>query len=59
MNKAKFNALDQYNTSPPFTDAERAVLDYVTELTKHKKVNPVFLVALLLLLGTLLLLLSV
>ena len=40
MNQAKFDALDQYNTSPLFTDAERATLDYVTELTKHKKVNP-------------------
>ena len=34
MNQDKFNALEQYNTSPLFTDAERAVLDYVTELTK-------------------------
>ena len=25
---------------PLFTDAERAALDYVTELTKDKKVNP-------------------
>ncbi|HXD93219.1 MAG TPA: carboxymuconolactone decarboxylase family protein [Bacteroidia bacterium] len=40
MNQDKFNALEQYNTSPLFTDAERAVLDYVTELTKDKKVNP-------------------
>jgi hypothetical protein len=34
------DALDQYTTSPLFTDAERAALDYVTELTKDKKVNP-------------------
>ena len=40
MNEAKFDALDQYNASPLFTDAERAALDYVTELTKDKKVNP-------------------
>jgi alkylhydroperoxidase family enzyme len=40
MNQAKFDALDQYGTSPLFTDAERAALDYVTELTKDKKVNP-------------------
>ena len=40
MNQAKFDALEQYRTSPLFTDAERAVLDYVKELTEHKKVEP-------------------
>ena len=40
MNEAKFNALEQYQTSPLFNDAERAALDYVTELTKNKKVDP-------------------
>jgi len=40
MNEAKFDALEDYRTSPLFTDAERAALDYVTELTKEKKVNP-------------------
>jgi alkylhydroperoxidase family enzyme len=40
MNEAKFDALDEYRTSDLFTDAERAALDYVTELTKEKKVNP-------------------
>lgn len=40
MNEAKFDALDQYATSPLFTDAERAALDYVTELTKDKRVDP-------------------
>jgi alkylhydroperoxidase family enzyme len=40
MNEAKFDALEQYATSHLFTDAERAALDYVTELTKYKKVNP-------------------
>ena len=40
MNQAKFDALEQYRTSELFTDAERAALDYVTELTKEKAVNP-------------------
>jgi alkylhydroperoxidase family enzyme len=40
MNQAKFDALEQYSTSPLFTEAERAALDYATELTKEKKVNP-------------------
>jgi alkylhydroperoxidase family enzyme len=40
MNPAKFDALEQYSTSPLFTNAERAALDYVTELTKEKKVKP-------------------
>ena len=40
MNQAKFDALDQYRTSSLFTEAERAALDYVTELTKEKKANP-------------------
>jgi alkylhydroperoxidase family enzyme len=39
MNQAKFDALEQYRTSTLFTDAERAALDYVTELTKDKKVS--------------------
>jgi alkylhydroperoxidase family enzyme len=38
MNQAKFDALEHYRTSPLFTDAERAALDYVTELTRDKKV---------------------
>ena len=38
--EAKFDALGEYRSSPLFTDAERAALDYVTELTKDKKVNP-------------------
>ena len=40
LNEAKFNALAQYRTSDLFSDAERALLDYVTELTKDKKVDP-------------------
>ena len=39
MNRAKFDALEQYRTSQLFTDAERAALDYATELTKDKRVN--------------------
>ncbi len=39
MNEAKFDALDEYNTSPLFSEAERAALDYVTELTRYKCVN--------------------
>jgi alkylhydroperoxidase family enzyme len=39
MRKAKLDALEQYSTSPLITDAERAALDYVTELTKEKKVD--------------------
>jgi alkylhydroperoxidase family enzyme len=40
MNQAKFDALEQYRTSPLFSEAERAALDYVTELTRDKKVHP-------------------
>jgi alkylhydroperoxidase family enzyme len=40
MNQAKFDALAEYNTSPLFSDAERAALDYVTELTRDKRVDP-------------------
>jgi alkylhydroperoxidase family enzyme len=40
MNQAKFDALEEYRTSNLFSGAERAALDYVTELTKEKKVNP-------------------
>jgi len=39
MNEAKFDALEQYRTSPLFTEAERAALDYVTELTRDKTVS--------------------
>lgn len=39
MNQAKFDALEEYKTSPLFCDAERAALDYVTELTKTKSVS--------------------
>jgi alkylhydroperoxidase family enzyme len=40
MNEAKFDALERYATSPLFSEAERAALDYVSELTKDKKVDP-------------------
>jgi alkylhydroperoxidase family enzyme len=40
MNQAKFDTLADYRTSNLFSEAERAALDYVTELTKEKKVNP-------------------
>jgi alkylhydroperoxidase family enzyme len=40
MSQAKFEALEQYRTSELFTEAERAVLDYATELTKNKHVKP-------------------
>ncbi len=39
MNQAKFDALGKYSTSPLFSDAERALLDYVTELTRDKRVS--------------------
>ena len=40
MNEAKFDALPEYRTSPLFSDAERAALDYVAELTSNRKVSP-------------------
>jgi alkylhydroperoxidase family enzyme len=40
MNEAKFDALDEYRTNSLFGEAERAALDYVTELTSDKKGNP-------------------
>jgi alkylhydroperoxidase family enzyme len=40
MNEAKFDALEHYATSPLFTNGEKAMLDYVTELTRDKKVDP-------------------
>jgi alkylhydroperoxidase family enzyme len=40
MNESKFNELEDYRTSSLFSEAERAALDYVTELTEEKKVDP-------------------
>lgn len=39
-NAARFDALPEYRTSPLFTDAERAALDYATELATSKEVKP-------------------
>lgn len=41
MNEAKFNALDEYNLSSLFSEAEKVLLDYVTDLVKHKKVEQI------------------
>ena len=40
LNEAKFDARGDYGTSPLFSDAERALLDYVSELTRTKSVAP-------------------
>ena len=40
MNQAKFDALEEYRTDPAFSDGERAMLDYVTELTRDRKADP-------------------
>jgi alkylhydroperoxidase family enzyme len=39
-NEARFDALAEYPTSPLFSEAERAALDYATELTTDKGVSP-------------------
>lgn len=39
-NLARLDALPEYRTSPLFTDADRAALDYATELTGTKGVEP-------------------
>ncbi|HEV3282164.1 MAG TPA: hypothetical protein VG032_11245 [Acidimicrobiales bacterium] len=39
-NAVRLDALSEYKTSPLFTEAERAALDYVTELTREKMVVP-------------------
>jgi alkylhydroperoxidase family enzyme len=39
-NRARFDALPEYQTSPLFTDAERAALDYAAELTRNETVSP-------------------
>jgi alkylhydroperoxidase family enzyme len=36
MNEAKFDALGEYPTSPLLGEAERAALEYVTELTREQ-----------------------
>ena len=40
MNVTKLDALEHYETSPHFSDSECAALDYVSELTKSRKVDP-------------------
>jgi alkylhydroperoxidase family enzyme len=40
LDQAKFDALEDYRTSPVFTDAERAALDFVTELTRNNRADP-------------------
>jgi alkylhydroperoxidase family enzyme len=40
MNQAKFDALADYQTNPLFTEADRAALDYATELTRDKQMRP-------------------
>lgn len=37
---ARLDALPEYQASPLFTDAQRAALDYATELTRDKQVQP-------------------
>ena len=39
MNQAKFDALGDYRSNSLFSEAERAALDYVTGLTRDKKVE--------------------
>ena len=39
-NAARFDELAEYRVSPLFTEAERAALDYATELTRDKQVEP-------------------
>lgn len=39
MDQAKFDALEQYRTSPLFNERERAALDYATDLTRDKQVS--------------------
>ncbi|HVI43923.1 MAG TPA: hypothetical protein VM802_03620 [Chitinophaga sp.] len=40
LDMARFDALNQFATSPLFTEAQRAALEYVTQLTSEKKVDP-------------------
>ena len=39
VEEAKLDALEDYDASPLFTDAERAALDYATEVTREKDVR--------------------
>jgi alkylhydroperoxidase family enzyme len=39
-NAGRFDVLEKYQTSPLFTPAERAALDYATELARDRRVDP-------------------
>ncbi len=39
MDQAKFDALDSYQTSELFSDKERALLDFVTQLARDRKME--------------------
>ncbi len=39
MNQAKFDALNDYQTSELFSDKEKAMLDFVTQLAKDRKME--------------------
>ena len=40
MNRSKFDHLDRYASDPIYSERERAALDYVTELTRTRKMRP-------------------
>jgi alkylhydroperoxidase family enzyme len=40
QNRARIDALPEYRASPLFTDAEKAALDYASELTRSETVSP-------------------
>lgn len=40
QNRARFDALPEYQASPLYTQAEKAALDYATELTQSQAVSP-------------------
>lgn len=40
MNQAKFDALHEYQTSPLFSEKEKALLDFVTMLARDRKMEP-------------------
>jgi AhpD family alkylhydroperoxidase len=40
VSEEKIGALENYGESPLFTEKERAALDYVSELTRDKRVSP-------------------
>jgi hypothetical protein len=40
MNQAKFETLDHYQSSPLFSEAEKALLNFVTLLTRERRMDP-------------------